>query len=583
MSAVVANAPKPIGPSADQLKRLIEASKGSFDLEERSDFERARRYYRGDFFKGMKDVATDSTPMMLCSKNIIYAIADSAISGLLGPNPQVAAVPRSQAAADKLPEANGLLEYVFDANRMRRRASIALTDAVLCKRGIFKTTWDPIKDIPKISVVDPGRLFFDLSVRDVDDIRYWLEATVIPFGEFQARVAKGLYDAKAARSVQPNNYPRWLADTGQLDEQLKTMNTTKWVTVWEYYDRVDRAVVHYVDGGNVVMRDKMVYSPYSMFSLNHNGVDCRGLSEVQLVLDQQRTINDLLSHWKKITYLQIPRILFNAGLLTNAELDKAVNAATGAFVPVNLQDPEALRALREVFFQLPMPETPEGVIQFIQREEDDAAFISALAEMARGRMTGAKTATEVAVVEAQMRNRLSTREGHFNGAVEDVAGKCFFLCQQYMQKEKMIQLAGAQTWNAVSLDGISDIEVDFKMVAYNPIKQNPAVMAESIIQLAPLMLADENVDRRAIMESLVEAMGLPRKTIKDLTVVEEEKAAAEGMALQASLGGAAAAMPMGPPEEMLAGPPAEGDVVPLPEGPAAFPGGGGSPGRDVVE
>jgi len=97
------------------------------------------------------------------------------------------------------------------------------------------------------------------------------------------------------------------------------------------------------------------------------------------------------------------------------------------------------------------------------------------------------------------------------------------------------------------------------------------------------MLADENVDRRAIMESLVEAMGLPRKTIKDLTVVEEEKAAAEGMALQASLGGAAAAMPMGPPEEMLAGPPAEGDVVPLPEGPAAFPGGGGSPGRDVVE
>ena len=69
---------------------------------------------------------------------------------------------------------------------MRRRAATALIDAVLCKRGIFKTGWNAAEDRPVTRVIDPSAVFFDMTVRDVEDIRYWLEATVVPYSEFKA-------------------------------------------------------------------------------------------------------------------------------------------------------------------------------------------------------------------------------------------------------------------------------------------------------------------------------------------------------------------------------------------------------------
>ena len=60
---------------------------------------------------------------------------------------------------------------------------------------------------------------------------------------------------------------------------------------------------------------------------------------------------------------------------------------------------------------MPQPQNPQGVQEFVARQEDDAAFISALAEAARGQVVGARTATEMAIIDAQMRTRLATREG----------------------------------------------------------------------------------------------------------------------------------------------------------------------------
>lgn len=91
------------------------------------------------------------------------------------------------------------MEYFFETNRFRRKASTTLIDAVLCKRGIFKTGWDAAKDRPVIKAVNPSSVFFDLTVRDADDIRYWIEATVISFDEFKRRVKSGLYKAELTK------------------------------------------------------------------------------------------------------------------------------------------------------------------------------------------------------------------------------------------------------------------------------------------------------------------------------------------------------------------------------------------------
>ena len=190
-----------------------------------------------------------------------------------------------------------------------------------------------------------------------------------------------------------------------------------------------------------------------------------------------------------------------------------------------------------------MPDTPDGVKEFIAREEDDAAFISALAEAARGQVTGARTATEMAIIDAQMRTRLATREGHVNDAMEDVASKAFYLCQKYMKKEKMVRIAGDRKWSEVNLKTIQDLEIGFKMVSYNPIRQNPSVLSETLMQMLPFLAQNPDVDTRRLTEEVLSGLSLPSRIL----MPEEDVAAMQQAAMQAQqaqmLGGAAAGEP----------------------------------------
>jgi len=571
-----------------KLSTLIERHKRFYEENEKKQFDKARRFYRGDFYSQKSVDVERNNNLHLCSKNLIYAIADTAVSALLGPNPQVAAMPRNRRSSEATPAVTGLLEYIFRENRMRRRAATALIDAVLCKRGIFKTSWSVDKDCPTVKVCDPSTVFFDLTVRDVNDIKYWLEATVLPFAEFKARVESGHYKANLA-DVRPDRYPSWMLGDDQKGMTDSIRDAFEWITVWEYYDRETNKVMHYVQQiDQVVFESTIEYIPYSMFSLNQSGIDCLGLSEVQLVLNQQETVNDLLTHMKRITYLQIPRILYDAGRISEEDLNKAVEATAGSFIGMAPQNSEALRTLASLFYEMPMPQTPQGVVAFIDRQENDAAFISALAEAARGQVVGARTATEMAIIDAQMKNRLATREGHLNDAMEDLASKAYYLCQKYMRGEKMIKVAGNRKWSSVTLDTIQEVEVAFDMVSHNPIKTNPAVMIETLLQLIPLLQQDPNINTRQLTEEIVKGIGLPTK----LLMPEEDVAAATQMQMeqqqQIALGGAAAPAPGGEaapsPEdlamlEMMAAAAAGGEGQAAPE--ESMAAGGGAPIREA--
>lgn len=540
------------------LSNLIDRHRRYYERTEKKNFDKARRYYRGEFYTSRNDVnlSDGAIPSFLCSKNMIYAIADTAVSALLGPNPKVAANPRNRESQEAIPLVNGLMEYVFDVNNMRRRAATALIDAVLCKRGVFKVGWDSAGDKPVVRVIEPGSIFFDQTVRDVDDIRYWLEAAVIPWTEFQRRVRDGFYKSPKIADVMPDRYPKWITDSYKNSDVAQLRDAFEWVTVWEYYDRETNKVIHYVRQADaVVFEQELDYIPYSMFTLNQSAVDCLGLSEVQLVLNQQETINDLLTHMKQIVYLMIPRILFNSELITEEDLNKAVESATGSFVPISPTNAEGLRTLSTLFYEMPMPQVPVGVENFIARQEGDAAFISALAEAARGQVAGARTATEMAIIDAQMRTRLATREGHINTALQDVAEKCFFLAKRYMKEPKLVAVSGHEGWSEVSLADIREVDVNFSMVSYNPIRQNPSVMSETLLKLFPILAQDPNINKRALLEELVNGVGLSGKLLIPKEELEQQEAMQQQMMMAQMMGamgggGPGAAppgMPMLPP------------------------------------
>ena len=537
---------------ASKLSKLIDRHLNYYKRSEKKDFDKARRFYRGNFFTSTdSDIGGSASHTYLCSKNIIYAIADTAVSALLGPNPSVGAVARTPRSQDAAPVVTGLVDYVFDANKFRRKAATTLIDAVLCKRGVFKTGWDAKKDVPIIRAINPSSIFFDLTVRDSDDIRYWIEATVISYDEFKARVKSGQYKADLVKEVTPDRYPKWLLDENQKASTDSVRDAFQWVTVYEYYDRERGIMQHYIKQADaVVFEDKIDYIPYSMFSLNQSGIDCLGLSEVQLVLKQQETINDLLTHMKQITYLQVPRVMYDSGRVTEEDLNKAVDASAGSFVGINPSNSEALRSLATLFYEMPIPDSPSGVKEFIARQEEDAAFISALAEAARGQVAGARTATEMAIIDAQLRTRLATREGHLNDAIEDVAKKVFYLCKKYMKTNRMIRVSGSTKWAELSHKDLVDVEVDFEIVSYNPIRRNPGMMAETLIQMLPFLSQNENVNIRRLTEEILTNLGLPSRILipeEDILAAKEEAMAQQQMMMQAEqqakLGGAAAGEP----------------------------------------
>ena len=141
----------------------------------------------------------------------------------------------------------------------------------------------------------------------------------------------------------------------------------------------------------------------------------------------------------------------------------------------------------------------------------------------------------------------------------------------------MIRIAGNRKWAAVTLDTIQDVDVEFEMVSYNPIKTNPAVMIETLLQLIPLLQQDPNIDARQLSEELIKGLGMPTS----LLMPEEDVAEAAQMQMeqqqQMALGGAAAGGG-GPP--MGAEGPVSPEEIALLE--AAMGGGGAAPEESLA-
>ena len=546
-----------IAEPVPRLDVLIDFHVNRYKETEKEDFDRARAYHRGDFWSkegNPMSRKSDGSVDMLAQKNLIFAISETAVSQLLGPNPQIAAIPQNVPAQEAKGMAEGLLRYCVRKSKFRRKAALALLDAVHCKRAIFKTTWSKKKDLPQLHVINPSCLFFDPEARDVDEIKYWLECTPITVSEYNRRIREGLYsnekDSETGHSedIKPEGYPNWIDDDVQKGNLQKYRNQVKKVLIWEFYDLQSNQIIHYHRKTKRILArwDGIGYIPYSMFFLNHNGVDCLGLSEVQLVLNPQQSINHLLTLWKKIAYLQVPKILYDAEKITSEELDKAMAAGLSQMIPVRTQNAEEMRNFGAMFYEVPRVQMPQVVIDFINRLEQDAAWQSALLEAARGQVTGAKTATEMQFIKSEQRSRLATREGHLNEALSDVAKNMFYLSQKYMSTTKVIRVSGEKKFLPVVPESLANLEMDFEMVQYQAMQQNPAMLMETMQRLIPLLAQAPNVDMIKLFEELIKGLGLPHRIIiPEEEVLAQQQAAAQQQAmlqqaeLQRSMGGAA--------------------------------------------
>lgn len=540
------------------LAALIAAHRRHYEASEKASIDMARALYLDDAWSG-GSAGKDVDRRMFASKAIIFAIAESAVASLVGSSPRVAPMPTHPDAKSLVPVASGLMDWVFRANRMRRRITTTLMDAVLAKRGIFKTGWDEIKGQPVIRAIDPTTLYFDLTVRDPDDISYWIEATVIPWSRFSDMRKKGKFGTKADE-VKPDRYPKWLLNAREPSKQQAVIDTHRYVLIYEYYDVERGRVIHWTPQADVTLfEDTISYMPYSMYSLNHSGTDCLGLSAAAILLNSQQTVNDLLTLWKRIAYLQVPRLFYDAGRITDQVLNDSMRASVGSYIPLHPKSSMSPDArFSNLFFPLPLPDVPVGIREMIAKVEDDMAYTSALAEAARGRITGARTATEMMVMDAYNQTRLAAQAGNLGDAIEDVARKAYVLCSRHLPKEKMVRVSGGD-FASVSVANLAGMDMDFEMVPYNALRRNPAVILDTLVQLLPVLSQAPNIVVPSLIETLVDLLMLPGERF----LLSPEQMAGQMEAKQQA-------------EQLAATRSAMGQVKPRPQGAAPEAGTGGA-------
>lgn len=552
-----------------KLSALYQHHKQFYIAKEQSRNDRAWDYYNGHFYalsdrdrryRDDEDIGSHA----LSSKNIVYAIADTALSLLIGNSLGVAMNPRNRFAQEKRTEVEAYLDYVFQQNRLRRRATAALLDAILYGRGIFKTRWDKKADIAKVKVIHPSRVFFDMEARDVEDISYWLETTVISTKEWHRRVEQGRYEGEKIGDVEGEEYPDWLDRNDQDYTDLR--KAFRWVVVVEYHDVAAGTVAHWVPQiDEIVFKDKVPFAPYSLFYLSPNGRDCRGLSEVQLILDDQEATNAMKSLLNEIAYLSIPKIAFDDSKLDVNQAQAIADAPLGSWSPIGRGQnatPGAGAPMRmeDLFARIPTPETPAAVVQASEMAQADAAYVTAFADQSRGQVRNVRTATEMAFVDAQLQTRTSNRRAMFFEAVEDVAAKSLAYAKKYMRQP--IEVMTAENGGWVCIDRwLSEVEAQWQTLAYNPLRDNPAVLGERIMQIMPLIMQSPFYNQRAVHEFLLDSMHLPSRLL-----IPKDSLAIDPLTGQPPVDPAAAAAPVAPaaptaPVDPMAQPPVDPTAI----------------------
>jgi len=542
---------------ADDIKDLIETHLAQrVTTGEKAAVERARAYLRGDFLGKMwREERSENAAKFFTAKNLIYAITDSAVTGLIGDNPKIAVQGENPDSCALEGIVNGRLNKVFDANEVRESCVLSLTDAVTVGRAVFKTKWSrvnwlrranmqPDLAMPSISAPDPIAVFFDSAVRLRRDVTYYLECTPIRKRELERR-AKGSYNKKAVSRMTDGQYPQWLKDSKRSPGYTPDSRYMSWYTVWEFYDLYDQKVYHYApDAHEVLLEADLDFPvPYSIYNLNHNGVDLLGLSEAQLILGIQETINDLLTLLNEITYGQLPRVGYDASQIDPDALKEWQRSPVGSFVPLPVGQPERVGRLQDLFYRFPYAEQPEGVIKMLEMLEDIAAFVSALADAARGQITNARTATEVAVMQAQMSNRLSGRRARLFDALKDVATKCIQLDRLYLPGAEWVRSAGRADLSRFDPTMLRTSQLEFALIPWNPIQQTPGVVVDSLINLYEYLAGSEAVDKDEYDRWLARGLGAPENVLRTQTELNDAR---EEMARQAGAIPAEGQMPNGP-------------------------------------
>lgn len=470
----------------------IRKHRNFYDQKERDGFDFALGQYQGDYWR---DVDRRQNRSNLVSYNLIFAICESAMSNLLPPNMRF-----SVTEVDSIPqlletEPEKDLELMARRGRWREEGALALVAAILYGRFVFKVT-SP-QGHPTVRSVDPRKIYFDFTTPRPWDIKYFIELCLRTPVDLQRAHAQGDLELPVEFLGGPGRkklealaqvYPAWVSDAAN-----KTAGD--YIQTWEVWDNECGCMSVWVEGIQepvVVLEGEDYYCPYVLGNLNQNGQDCRGLSEVQLLKDVIAAINRMLTYQNEIVRRQIPVTLYNKSTMSEEEIANVASAAPGDFIGVTMGISGGA-----VMVEGPTSNVPPDLQAFQAKLEQIVSYVSALSDSSRGQITGARTATELALIESQQRNRLRTRTTAY--------------CEAWSKAAALaLMLKKGIPWS--EFEGLQE---SIKIVANNAAELNRAVLQEKFQQVYQFCLSRPDSFDVAVLDKLfVEVFQLPPDFLK---------------------------------------------------------------------
>jgi hypothetical protein len=494
-----------------------------FEREEKVYWDKVRGWLQGRYWT--QNTGANESDMLKCSMNYVFAIVETASASLVSRNPQVTITSREDGGELACRKIEAYANMVLAENIIAQEMEMSISDVVMYGRSIIKTVWDKKKGIPLIRRLDPRCVLFDLTAVRPDDIKYWFELTYISPEEFEQRVADCLYNLTNKEEMPKGGaYPSWLQDggggsadtntsSGDVFESLRAYQP--WVPVYEVYDTVKGTCEHWFDGQtSPLFTEKDDYNPYTLFFLNDNKIDCRGLSEILLVAPNIDDINKTLTYMLNLVRRQIPRVMVDANNIDVTQIDKINQSGIASYVPVKTNS-EGGRNLSDSFFPTPTADIPANIMDWLAKLESNVSFVSALAEAARGQVTGAKTATELALIEAQLKTRLQSRQSRVDRAFADLGRKIVYLSSLYLPKTINVELTSGHDsgWSKLSRKEISSVDTKIEIVPFDIGETNRPMYEERYMKLLAYMTARPSFDQHELDEEFVKMFRLNPKVI----------------------------------------------------------------------
>lgn len=323
-------------------------------------------------------------------------------------------------------------------------------------------------DEPYLEYVSPYDILLPANARRLNTARWVAQKIRLPIDELQANPN---FNKEARDNLKIDTGftdPTTMATYENSEEALPKVFTN--ATVYEFYDMNTRTLsIFQLDSDKALFEGPIPYehrhSPFvHMRNFSDGGSTIWGFGDMENIAGLQLMINEIM-HSELNDLKRVGHKYFINKKAYTAEIGKALqDAKPDTVIPIDLPNN---MSMAEVIQPVQRLATPSDNYIMENKLQDYMQKILGVTDFQMGNVASAQrvSGTASAAIEGATTTRALDKLSNVESAAEEIATKMLALCQQFLDNQKAIRIAGpeAPTWLQVTeadIQGEFDIDVE---------------------------------------------------------------------------------------------------------------------------